>query len=100
MSIIGLPKGVQSAKMALLARLGRTVKIKVDITARTKSLHKVFGTNLAAALRRVESQCGGSRNVKITVKENPRDCQVSVAGYFNAAQKAKSVQRCMLEEAL
>ena len=90
-SIIGDAKGVQAAKMALLQRLGRTVKIKVDITARTKSLQKIFGTNLAAALRRVEGQCGGSRSVKITVKENPRDCQVSVSGYFNAAQKAKSV---------
>ena len=90
-SIIGLPKGVQSAKMALLARLGRVVKIKVDITARTKSLQRVFGANLAAALRRVESQCGGSRNVKITVNENPRDCKIMVSGYCFAAQKAKSI---------
>lgn len=90
-SIIGLPDGVQAAKMALLQRLNRTVKIEVDISARTKSLKKIFGNNLSGAFRRLEGKCGGSRNVKITVDENPRDCKITVSGYCFAAQKAKAI---------
>ena len=80
----------QNAKMALVRRLSRIVKVNVEISARTFRLQRVFGDDLHQAMRKLEIRCGRN-SVTITIQVEPKNSKVHIKGVVYAAEKAKAI---------